>query len=195
MDGMAPPAARHRVCILQGDGKPEGKILPMLSMFSKKADAEKSNDHNRIEPNTRKSVMSGNVTPLKVPAAYADRVEVRPAVPQRAKVFENVPSVGQYLYHLNTDIRAFTRAETEHAVHTCTPVEVQRVARLLAKLKGRYLAQIVDLGSSKRAPIGEVDIADIRRSREMAEEVELGLQALRQAIEKGDLSLDGVKAE
>jgi hypothetical protein len=113
----------------------------------------------------------------------------------RAKIFENAPSVGQYLYHLNADIRAFTRAETAHAVNTCTPVEVQRVARLLAKLKGRYLAQIVDLTSGKRGPIGEMDIAEIRRSREMAEEVELGLAALRQAIESGDLTLDGVKAD
>lgn len=164
----------------------------MLSMFSKKAEAEKANDHSRIEPAIRQSALAGNVTPLKVSAAQA---AARPAIPQRAKVFENVPSVGQYLYHLTTDIRAFTRAETEHAVHACTPVEVQRVARLLAKLKGRYLAQIVDLGSHKRGPIGEMDIADIRRSREMAEEVELGLEALRRAIENGDLPLDGVKTD
>jgi len=174
----------------------------MLSMFSKKAEAGKPNNHNRIEPEPRKQALPGNVTPLKVPAAsVAARqeqprgIDARPAVPQRAKVFENVPTVGQYLYHLNNDIRAFTRSETEHAVHACTPIEVQRVARLLAKLKGRYLAQIVDLGSNKRAPIGELDIADIRRSREMAEELELGLKALRHAIENGDLSLDGVKAE
>lgn len=164
----------------------------MLSMFSKKAEAEKANNYSRLEPAARKAPLPGNVTPLKTPAAP---IAARPAVPQRAKVFENVPSVGQYLYHLHTDIRAFTRAETEHAVHGCTPVEVQRVARLLAKLKGRYLAQIVDLGSAKRGPIGEMDIADIRRSREMAEEVELGLQALRHAIESGDLPLDGVKVD
>jgi hypothetical protein len=169
----------------------------MLSMFSKKAEAEKANNPKRIEPEVRKPALAGNVTPLKVPGAATTAAPApgRPALPQRAKVFENVPSVGQYLYHLNTDIRAFTRAETEHAVQSCTPVEVQRVARLLAKLKGRYLAQIVDLGSSKRAPIAEMDIADIRRSREMAEEVELGLQALRHAIESGDLPLAGVKAE
>jgi hypothetical protein len=168
----------------------------MLSMFSKKAEAEKANDHSRMDASMRKSAMAGNVTPLKVPGAYyAGTDEVRPAVPQRAKVFENVPSIGQYLYHLTSDIRSFTRAETEHAVQSCTPVEVQRVARLLAKLKGRYLAQIVDLGSGKRAPIGETDIADIRRSREMAEELELGLKALRHAIESGDLPLAGVKAD
>ncbi|WP_374655425.1 hypothetical protein [Dongia sp.] len=171
----------------------------MLSMFSKRSDAEKPNDRSRMDLGARKAETNGNVTPLKVPqAGFADTRPMRPATPQapqRAKVFENVPSVGQYLYHLNADIRAFTRAETAHAVNSCTPVEVQRVARLLAKLKGRYLAQIVDLTSGKRGPIGEMDIADIRRSREMAEEVELGLAALRHAIENGDLPLDGVKAD
>jgi hypothetical protein len=172
----------------------------MLSMFSKKAEAEKSIDSSRLGSSTRKPASSGNVTPLKLSQAHlaANAENARPAVPfapppQRAKVFENVPSVGQYLYHLTSDIRAFTRAETEHAVQACTPVEVQRVARLLAKLKGRYLAQIVDLASSKRGPIGEMDIAEIRRSREMAEELELGLKALRSAIEIGDLPLAGVK--
>lgn len=167
----------------------------MLSMFSKRSEAEKPNDRSRIDLAAGKAEMNGNVTPLKVPPAGFAARPATPSAPQRAKVFENVPSVGQYLYHLNADIRAFTRAETAHAVNSCTPVEVQRVARLLAKLKGRYLAQIVDLASGKRGPIGEMDIADIRRSREMAEELELGLQALRHAIESGDLPLDGVKAD
>jgi hypothetical protein len=173
----------------------------MLSMFSKRNDAEKPNDRSRIEPMAGRSDQSGNVTPLKVPqAGFAARpgmpqLSSHQAAPQRAKVFDNIPSVGQYLYHLNEDVRAFTRAETAHAVNSCTPVEVQRVARLLAKLKGRYLAQIVDLASGKRGPIGEMDIAEIRRSREMAEELELGLSALRHAIETGDLPLDGVKSD
>ena len=173
----------------------------MLSMFSKKAEAEKANNNRRVEPAVRKSAPAGNVTPLKVPAAPVAARPINPqaavslAVPRHGNISPPPPSIGQYLYHLNTDIRAFTRAETEHAVHTCTPAEVQRVARLLAKLKGRYLAQIVDLGSNMRGPIGEMDIANIRRAREMAEEVELGLLALRHAIESGDLPLAGVKAD
>jgi hypothetical protein len=170
----------------------------MLSMFSKRHDAEKPNDRSRLEVSLGRAENAGNVTPLKVPqAGFAEARQPRmaPQTQGRAKAFENVPSVGQYLYHLNSDVRAFTRAETAHAVSSCTPVEVQRVARLLAKLKGRYIAQIVDLASGKRGPIGEMDVADIRRAREMAEEVELGLTALRHAIENGDLTLDGVKAE
>lgn len=170
----------------------------MLSMFSKRSDAQKINDHSSLDINLGQPDVPSNIATLKVSAAgFAEARPSRPtSLPQsRAKVFENVPSVGQYLYHLNADIRSFIRAETTHAVNSCTPMEVQRVARLLAKLRGRYLAQIVDLASGRRGPISEMDVADIRRAREMAEEVELGLSALRQAIKNGDLALDGVKAE
>lgn len=183
----------------------------MLSMFSKRNGSEKSIVDNRIEPKPTRAAAAG-VTPLKMPLKVespaneaapqrppartdAARTEAPRSPTQRLKIFENVPSAGQYLYHLTSDIRAFTRAETESAVVKCTPVEVQRVARLLAKLKGRYLAQVVDLGSLKRASIGEMDINELRRAREMAEEVELGLTALRTAIERGDLPMDGIKAE
>ena len=87
----------------------------MLSMFSKKAEAEKSIDSSRLGFSTRKPASSGNVTPLKLSQAHlaANAENARPAVPfapppQRAKVFENVPSVGQYLYHLTSDIRVST---------------------------------------------------------------------------------------
>lgn len=172
----------------------------MLSMFSKKPTPEKANPDNRIEPKAARQ-LADNVTPLKMPVKVESptpgttSAENRPGAAQRLKIFENVPNIGQYIYHLNNDIRAFTRAETESAVMKCAPVEVQRVARLLAKLRGRYLALVVDLGSLKRASIGETDIHNLRQAREMAEEVERGLAALREAIEKGDLQLDGVKGE
>ncbi len=59
----------------------------------------------------------------------------------RARGFESPPSVGQYLVHLASDIRSFTRAEISGTVVGATPAEVQRLARLTAKLKGRYFAQ------------------------------------------------------
>jgi len=109
--------------------------------------------------------------------------------PERA-----TPSVGQYLYHLNHDLRNFTRAETLNAVIGANPVEIQRVAKLAAKLKGRYLALIIDLGTAERGTIGETDMRELERARRMSEEAEAGLAALRAAIESGDLELDGVKA-
>ena len=103
------------------------------------------------------------------------------------------PSVGQYIYHLQHDLKSYVRAETVNAVIGATPGEIQRVARIVAKLKGRYLATLMDLGNAHKGPIGEPEVRELRRSREMYEEVELGLMRLREAIEAGDLELDGVK--
>jgi hypothetical protein len=117
------------------------------------------------------------------------------AAPQQSTLDRRTPSIGQYLHHLQHDIRSYVKAETLNAVIGTTPAEVQRVARILAKLKGRYLAQLVDLGNGANGPIGEPEIRDLRRCREMYEEVELGLNTLRAAIEAGDLELDGIRGE
>jgi hypothetical protein len=114
---------------------------------------------------------------------------------RRAKLLATAPSVGQYLCHLSHDMRNFTRAETANAVIGATPGELQRVVRLAAKLRGRYLAQVVDLGNPKRGPITEADIRDLSRAREMYEEIDRGLMALRGAIESGDLDLDGTQRQ
>src|SRR5689334_22734892 len=66
---------------------------------------------------------------LRAPASSA------PASSGRARL-ENPPTVGQYLVHLASDIRSFTRAEISGTVNGATPAEVQRLARLAAKLKG-----------------------------------------------------------
>lgn len=110
---------------------------------------------------------------------------------RRAKLLATAPSVGQYLCHLSHDMRNFTRAETANAVIGASAAELQRVVRLAAKLRGRYLAQVVDLGNPKRGPITESDIRDLGRAREMYEEIDRGLMALRNAIESGDLDVDG----
>lgn len=114
---------------------------------------------------------------------------------QQTALDRRTPSIGQYLHHLQHDIRSYVKAETLNAVIGTTPAEIQRVARILAKLKGRYLAQLVDLGNGANGPIGEPEIRDLRRCREMYEEVELGLNTLRAAIEAGDLELDGIRGE
>lgn len=117
------------------------------------------------------------------------------AKPAPARSAARTPSVGQYIYHLAHDLKSYVRAETVNAVIGATPGEIQRVARIVAKLKGRYLATLMDLGNAHKGPVGEAEIRELRRSREMYEEVELGLTRLREAIEAGDLELDGVKAD
>ena len=120
-----------------------------------------------------------------------------PANPKQAptRTVTRTPSVGQYIYHLQHDLKSYVRAETVNAVIGATPGEIQRVARIVAKLKGRYLATLMDLGNAHKGPIGDAEVRELRRAREMYEEVELGLTRLREAIEAGDLELDGVRGD
>jgi hypothetical protein len=97
--------------------------------------------------------------------------------------------------HLSADIRSFTRAEISGTVVGATPAEVQRLARLVAKLKSRYFAQALDLTSAEHGPISESDVRYLERARFMYEEVERALDSLRHAIESGDLALEGLKRD
>src|SRR5262245_25201407 len=130
---------------------------------------------------------------LMQPAAAPANTNPKPAAPARNAA--RTPSVCQYIYHLQHDLKSYVRAETVNAVIGATPGEIQRVARVAAKLKGRYLATLMDLGNPTKGPVAEADVLELRRFREMYEEVELGLTRLREAIEVGDLELDGVRQE
>ncbi|MGH6894411.1 MAG: hypothetical protein ACREEP_19355 [Dongiaceae bacterium] len=165
----------------------------MLSMFSRQETpapmAQKS-----IAKNASPAAALRLLREAPVSAAPAN-ANPAPAAGRKAALERRTPSIGQYLYHLQHDLKSYVRAETVNAVIGATPAEIQRVARIVAKLKGRYLATLMDLGNSAKGPIGESEVRELRRSREMYEEVELGLARLREALEAGDLELDGVRAD
>jgi hypothetical protein len=143
-----------------------------------------------------KSPMKPGIAPaLAARPANTNGPTLRAPTPAKARNFENPPSVGQYLVHLASDIRSFTRAEISGTVVGATPAEVQRLARLTAKLKSRYFAQALDLTSTEHGPISEADIRFLERSRFMYEEVERALDSLRHAIQTGDLALEGLKRD
>src|SRR6185436_5108582 len=73
-------------------------------------------------------------------------------------------SARQYLYQLNLESKALTRAEALEAVAGVTGDEVRRVARVLARLRGRYLARIIDLGTAttERKTLTEGEIVELR---------------------------------
>jgi hypothetical protein len=135
---------------------------------------------------------AASVSPARANPTAAKAIAV---AANRAKLFENPPTVGQYLYHLSTDMRNFTRAEIAGSVVGATPAEIQRLARLAAKLRGRYLAQALDLADTERGPVGEAEMRHLERARFMYEEVDRALDSLRHAIETGDLALEGLKRD
>ena len=166
----------------------------MLSMFGRGDDAKPAIKNGTAATATPPANANGPV--LRMPTAGgAVPTKTGAVATKRARLFENPPTVGQYLYHLASDVRNFTRAEISGAVVGATPAEVQRLARLAAKLKGRYLAQALDLADTEHGPIVEADVRFLERARFMYEEVERALDSLRHAIETGDLALEGLKRD
>ncbi len=167
----------------------------MLSMFHKPQDSLADELFGRRTPRLERQAPGAPAKPPVASNAHlASHARIRPA-PAKADLVERaIPSVGQYLYHLSHDLKSFTRAETINAVIGAKPAEIQRVVQVAAKLKGRYLALVIDLGGAHRGPVGESDMRELERARCMYEEAEAGLSALRLAIESGDLELDGVRA-
>lgn len=113
----------------------------------------------------------------------------------RAVSEDPAPNVRQFLVSLQSDVRSLTRTETANAVIAVTPTEVERVARTVAKLRGRYLAQVLDLGHPNRPPLTDSEIGQLQRSREWYEEIERGFAALRSAIETGEVPLEGIRRD
>jgi hypothetical protein len=163
--------------------KPPFKRSAMLNMFS------------RPEPAAPRTASPEKASPAPIRLVRAQPAALASPKPPAGGGVTRTPSIGQYLYHLQHDLKSYVRAETVNAVIGATPGEIQRVARIAAKLRGRYLATLMDLGNASKGPVGESQVRELRRTREMYEEVELGLARLRDAIEAGDLELDGVKSD
>ncbi|MFZ5790331.1 MAG: hypothetical protein ACOY3L_06485 [Pseudomonadota bacterium] len=105
------------------------------------------------------------------------------------------PTVRQFLSQLTAQERKLGRREALNAVIDVAPGEIEKLARLVARLRGRYLAKLIDLGNTVDTLPGELEVAEIRRVRERYEEMEQGLAAVKAALAEGDLILRGVRPE
>ena len=118
----------------------------------------------------------------------------KPAAPQQPSSAP-VPTVKQFLYQLIGDAKKLSRREALNAVIDASPREIERLAWLVARLRGRYLAQVVDLGNNPEMFPGELEISELRRARERYEEAERGFAAIKAARGDGEIVLRGVRPE
>lgn len=158
------------------------------------------------------AVLADPIDRAMEPSLFRRKMETAgmlPAVPQssnghgngsrgdagRGYVLPASPSIRQYLFHLTADARRVNESEVRNAVVGVTPVEIERVARAVAKLRGRYLAQVVDTGATAQGPLTSGEVEQLRQARENYEELEAGFAALRAAIESGEVPLEGVRRD
>jgi hypothetical protein len=153
--------------------------LAILTRADRRARAEAAADGPREPVFARSAAPKPAETKSGLPAPAADAA----------------PTVRQFLSQLGAQERKLARKEALNAVIDVAPGEVEKLARLVARLRGRYLAKLIDLGNNTEILPGELEIAEIRRVRERFEELELGLASVKAALAEGDLTLRGLRPE
>jgi hypothetical protein len=120
-------------------------------------------------------------------AAGPREISVAPALKPAGQV-----NPQQYIRELDRYHAEQNRHQTRDAVMDVASHEVERVARLAARVRGRYIAKLLDAGNSEQAGLKEAELAELRRYRESHEELCHGLDLLKAAIAEGDISISGM---
>src|SRR3546814_11589384 len=71
------------------------------------------------------------------------------------------------------------------------PGEIEGVAKLAARIKGRYLAKLLDLGNPSKSTVQDAEVRELTRYRETYEKLARGLDMLQAAIQAGDVGVSG----
>ncbi len=105
-------------------------------------------------------------------------------------------SPAQYLRELDGFARGQAKAEIAKAVLTVTATEVEAAINLSARLRGRYLARVLDASQiATKRPFGEAETKELAKMRETSDEMQKGIEALKRAIESGELNVPGLRQQ
>lgn len=108
-----------------------------------------------------------------------------------------LPRKGVNRQQLLRELDGFQRqqftSEARKIVMDVSAREIESIVTIAAKLRGRYLAKLLDAGTSGRGPVTEGEMREIARCREMYEEARRGIDELKQALEQGEIVLQGME--
>lgn len=100
-------------------------------------------------------------------------------------------NAAQYVRELDRFASEENRRAVSDVVMEVNQSEVEGVVRHAARIKGRYLAKLLDIGNKSKSGVMEAEVSELTRYRETYEELVRGLDILKSAIEAGDLSVSG----
>ncbi|EDP65074.1 hypothetical protein BAL199_21999 [alpha proteobacterium BAL199] len=108
-------------------------------------------------------------------------------LPQHGRV-----NAAQYIREFERFSAEESRRAVADIVMDVNPNEIEGVAKLAARIKGRYLAKLLDLGNPAKSTVQDTEVRELTRYRETYEELARGLDILKTAIEAGDVGVSGM---
>jgi hypothetical protein len=167
-------------------------------------------NETRLDPKTSLSDSLTNPKPvtsqLKRAANINDRVIAETKVEKSLQNYQSQldkkinskkrPSEGtinprQYVVALDRFLNKQNSYITQDVVLDVSSSEIERVIKLSARVRGRYLAKVLDIGSSEKGGLKGSELIELRHCRESYEELFAGISILKDAISDGDLIVTG----
>lgn len=135
-----------------------------------------------------RAVLSGKPAGRATAAKVSGKASwLHESLPQHGRV-----NAAQYIRELERFSAEESRRAVADAVMDVNPGEIEGVAKLAARIKGRYLAKLLDLGNPTKSTVQDTEVRELTRYRETYEELARGLDMLKAAIEAGDVGVSGM---
>lgn len=139
-------------------------------------------------PTQARAVLSGKPAGRTAAAKATGKASwLHDSLPQHGRV-----NAAQYIRELERFSAEESRRAVADAVMDVNPGEIEGVAKLAARIKGRYLAKLLDLGNPTKSTVQDTEVRELTRYRETYEELARGLDMLKAAIEAGDVAVSGM---
>ena len=104
---------------------------------------------------------------------------------------EGTVNARQYVVELDRFLNRQNNNLTQGVVLDVASYEIEQVIRLSARVRGRYIAKVLDIGRSETGGLKESELLELRRHRQSCEELSFGIDILKEAIAVGDISVTG----
>ena len=164
---------------------PEKKVVAKLSdslpkpKLNIKTYAHAANVNKQENSTARVSTAQDNISLLGLDKTTKEK-EVKPTI-----------TAQQYVSELDRFLNKQNEHLTKKVVLGVSSVEIERLVKLSAKVRGRYIAKLLDLGGDGHLVLKESELIDLRRTRESHEELLAGLNVLKNAISNGEIIVSG----
>ena len=170
--------------------------VPEISAPEKKVVAKLSDSLPKPKLNITTYAYAANINKQEKSTASGSSVQdsSSPSGSEKAtKEREVKPTITaqQYVSELDRFLSRQNEHLTKKVVLGVSSIEIERLVKLSAKVRGRYIAKLLDLGGDGHLVLKESELIDLRRTRESHEELLAGLNVLKNAISNGEITVSG----
>jgi len=183
------PSPRAAPANVNAAGERQERAPARLRAVREAADPGVATRATRV-PTQARAVLSSKAAAAR-PTAARDRGGkaswIQEGLPQQGRV-----NAAQYVRELERFAAEEARRVVADTVMDVNPGEIEGVAKLAARIRGRYLAKLLDLGNPSKSTVQDTEVRELTRYRETYEELARGLDMLKAAIEAGDVGVSGM---